>query len=343
MKTVYRAHDCRFLPFTLANMRALLLENDLLRVVVLLDKGGDIIEFRHKAKDIDFMYHFEDGLRAPDGAPGAFLRSYEGGWQELFPNIGDACDYRGAALDVHGEAFMRAWDMDVLKDTGEEVSVRLSVSLQTMPFDLEKILTIRLHQPALFIAQRAVNRGGAPLPCMWGQHPALGGLFLASPVLIDMPKGRGVTYHTSFHPAFPANHAFDWPQAGGLDLSVMPAIQGKWAGLCALSHLSENWYACTSPSLGVGFGLAFDPAVYRHLWLWMVYNGYEHYPWYGRTRTIAIEPYSSLPDNLPGAIEAGEALWIDPGEQLETWVTAVCYAYDGHVRGIGRDGSVSFC
>ena len=46
---VYKKHGCRVTEFTICSMCALALENDKVRVTVLLDKGAEIVEFRDKA------------------------------------------------------------------------------------------------------------------------------------------------------------------------------------------------------------------------------------------------------------------------------------------------------
>ncbi|MCE5329171.1 hypothetical protein LLG07_02410 [bacterium] len=59
---------------------------------------------------------------------GAFLDEYEGGWQELLPNINDPTNYKGSSLGFHGEACFRIWDYQVITDTVEEVKIRFSLS-----------------------------------------------------------------------------------------------------------------------------------------------------------------------------------------------------------------------
>ena len=45
------------------------LENEVVRVEVLVDKGSDIISFLHKPSDTDFMWHREAGLRGRASGP----------------------------------------------------------------------------------------------------------------------------------------------------------------------------------------------------------------------------------------------------------------------------------
>src|SRR5207249_3300004 len=52
---------CRVTMGQLNGMRTLTIENGLLEAVLLLDKGGDIIELRDKTFDIDVMWHSPKG------------------------------------------------------------------------------------------------------------------------------------------------------------------------------------------------------------------------------------------------------------------------------------------
>lgn len=60
--------DCRISTETMAGWRAIVLENDLLQVVVLPDKGADIQRLIHKPSGVDVLYQSHWGLQPP-GAP----------------------------------------------------------------------------------------------------------------------------------------------------------------------------------------------------------------------------------------------------------------------------------
>ena len=63
---------------------AVVLENEVLRVTVLLD-GGHVVEFNHKPRDLDHVWLAPDAFPRPGPD---FLDSYPGGWQEVLPNGG---------------------------------------------------------------------------------------------------------------------------------------------------------------------------------------------------------------------------------------------------------------
>ena len=58
-----RNYGCRLTEMVLAGYRAVVLENEKLRVTVIADKGADIYEFLYKPRDVDFMWRSWVGLR----------------------------------------------------------------------------------------------------------------------------------------------------------------------------------------------------------------------------------------------------------------------------------------
>jgi len=61
-KAIYRNHGCRITDeLVYKGMRTIILENELIRVGILIDKGTDIFEFLYKPTDTDFL------LRSPIG------------------------------------------------------------------------------------------------------------------------------------------------------------------------------------------------------------------------------------------------------------------------------------
>ena len=96
-------------------LRVMTLENESIKVAVLLDKGADIFEFIHKRSDTDFMWRSPLGVRPQamnlntiPSADGSFMDYYEGGWQEVFPNGGRPCVYKGCEM---GQGRRTCWSV----------------------------------------------------------------------------------------------------------------------------------------------------------------------------------------------------------------------------------------
>ena len=97
-----RNFGCRINEYTYRGLKTVFMENELLRVGILADKGTDIFEFLHKPSDTDFMWRSYLGVRqftnyilTSPPSNGPWLDYYEGGWQECLPNAGNFCSGNG--------------------------------------------------------------------------------------------------------------------------------------------------------------------------------------------------------------------------------------------------------
>jgi hypothetical protein len=345
-----RLHD-----YTLQGYRTIALENEVVRVEVLVDKGSDIVAFLHKPSDTDFMWRREIGLQPaglgaePRGADEfVFVDQYEGGWQECLPNGGASVLYKGARLPFHGELLTRRFAVTVIEDRPEVVSVRLSVRALRMPLLLEKTLTLRSGRAVLEIDERLTNLADEELDIMWGHHPAFGPPFLDDSCRIDVPACYATTERAERWPDSRIAWAqpFEWPGAplvdgGTRDLSVVPGMETRTADWVRLYGFEEGWYGITSGRRRVGFGLRWDAAHFRHLWYWHVFGGMSGYPWWGLNYDCALEPWTSWPDGgLDEAIGNGSALKVQPRGVIETKLLAVAYAGMDRISGITPEGDV---
>ena len=338
---VFSGGGCRVSDeWTYKGMRAVILENDLLRVVVLVDKGSDIIEFRYKPYDVNFL--LDRGIRAPLSGDAlgetAVVDYYSGGWNEILPSGGAASSYRGAKFGEHGEISLIPWRHAVIEDRPDRAAVKLWVRAFRTPFYLEKTLSLVADKAALFIEERLTNEAGEPVHCMWGQHIAFGNPFLLDGALIHIPAKR-ILVHEHMEGYEPRRFAPEadsaWPHvpgaAGGtVDARVVPPYGDEHTQEIAyLTELTGGWYAITNPAKRVGFGLQFDHTLFRYVWYWQQLSDVATgYPWWGRLHTTALEPWTSYPTNgLGDAVANGSALLLQPGETVETRLCAV--AFDG--------------
>ncbi|MFI6604261.1 DUF4432 family protein [Nonomuraea sp. NPDC050536] len=308
-------------------MRAVVLENDKLRVTVLPEKGGDVVEFLHKPTDTDFVWLSPQGLRNPrDHFLGAaddvaqFIDHYEGGWQEIFPSGGAPSVYRGARLAQHGEVAGLPWDCQVVSDTEDEVAVRLTVRTRRLPYRVERTLRLVYGAAALEVESRATNEAGIPLHAMWGQHLVYGRPFLRPGATIRLPDGIQVIPHdVAINPPqrrVQQGGPWQWPkvptpEGGQTDLSVVPE-QGAPSDVLYLTGFTEGWYEIATD---IGMRVEWDARALPYLWMWQEVGASQEYPWWGRVYTIGLEPFSSMPTNgLAEAVENGTALLLQPHE-----------------------------
>lgn len=352
MRSSPRNHGCRITVGTIEGLDVVVLENATLRVGVLAGKGADVFEFRYKPRDADPLWRAPNGIVNPArGTPtssladGAFMDAYEGGWQELFPTLGAPAEFHGVQLGEHGEVALLPWDVRIDRDDPEGVSVTFSVACRRTPFRLRRTLSLAGDAAVLRIDEEAENTGAEELDFMWGHHPVLGAPFLAPGGTLSLPGGRVQATALTPDGCRPAGEATDWPRycspAGHEeDLRRLPEPDPAHVDELYVSEMPAGWYAVTNPQLGVGFGLRWDLETFPYLWLWRTLGPAPGFPWYGRTYTLGLEPFSSVPPQYDAAREAGTLHRLGPGAALSTSLTAVAFAGDGPVEEIDADGTV---
>lgn len=314
---------------------AVVMENEVIRLEILVDKGTDIVEFLYKPLDIDFMWRGPNLTHKPfslittaQGKLGNFMDYYPGGWQEIFPNGGGPCEYKGAVLGLHGEVALQPWKYSVTEDTGSRLSMKFSTATYRTPFLLEKTLSIERNRPELHISEEIKNLSGDEMDFMWGHHPAIGKPFLSEDCVIKI-KGAKVTVGPGDGRSYTnlKQTSGKWPLVEGIDgknmvdISICPSENDRVSEVMFLSELQEGRYEIYNKKLKAGFKLEFPPDVFRYVWFWRIAKGSFDYPWYGRTYNVALEPFSSLP-NLAEAVKRGDSLKLKPGNSLSATLTA---------------------
>ena len=357
----YPGHGCWISDkWQFNGMRTLIMENNLLRIVILIDKGTDIVEFRHKPADIDFLLQLPGGIRNPKhDIPSAytgstFLDYYSGGWNEVLPNGGPLVNYRGAELGQHGEISLVPWEYAILTDTPEKISVRFRVNAVRTPLSVEKTLTLNHNEAKLIIEETLTNHAGETVQCMWGQHIAFGRPFLNEGAIIDVPECRFIVHEAmdGYEPRrfmpdsqTPINEVPCSDGSHKIDARIVPPFGDEQAQEMAyLAELQDGWYAIRNPHRGVGFGLHFDHSLFKYVWYWQqLGNVAGGYPWWGNLHCTALEPWTSYPTGgLNEAIDNGSALTLGAGETVSHRMIATAFNATGAVHGIDEHGDITF-
>jgi hypothetical protein len=267
---------------------AVVLENTTLRVTVLAGKGTDIVELNYKPLDLDFAPISPGGVRVPRNDQGdAFMDHYPGGWQEVLPNGGVPTGHAGATYGQHGEVSLVPWDHWIERDDPAGVTVAFEIALRTVPLRLTKRLSLDRTTASLRFQETLVNESDVEVDAMWGHHIAFGPPFLTSDTRLETAVEA---------PALGQGSSIDY--LTGLDVYT---IRDDRIGL------RVTWDARTMP----------------YLWVWQERGATRSYPWWGRLRTIGLEPFSSYPtDGLAEAVRNDTALRLAPREARDFDLTA---------------------
>ena len=352
-----RTSGCRISDaWTYRGLKTVVLENELLRVSVLADKGADIFELVHKPSDTDFMWRTPWSVRdvskwvpSTGWGAGVWHDAYIGGWQTIAPTGGQPQTYAGADIGQHTEATLMPWDVQILEDTPERVSAKFWVRTVRTPFWIEKTLTLESGSAVLTVEDSVTNEAAEPAEAEWGQHVALGEPFLTENCIFDLPGANHFAPREAEETGacrIKPGTSGQWPDAEGadgetVDLRMFPAKSERLADYMVFKDLSDGWYAVTNPDRGVGIGLVWPKETFKYLWYWQVFGGGSGYPWYGRNYNVGLEPFTSLASGVPEP-DSNErtAVIFQPGETRKAVVKAVAYESTKGVKAIGSDGDV---
>ncbi|MER3436407.1 MAG: hypothetical protein C4346_01565 [Chloroflexota bacterium] len=338
-------------------VRAVRLENERFAATVLVDKGADIYELVDKRTGIDVLWKSPWGLRRPGGgiptagnSEVAWLEAYEGGWQEIFPNGGNACLYKGVEMNFHGEASAIAWDYQI-EQRPDAALLHLSVHLARSPFHVERTMRIEPGRAALWIDERITNTAREPMDYMWGHHPAYGAPFLSGACRIDTNAQALVAddrHNPPHNPLVPGTRV-TWPisqhDGQSLDLRLVPGPDTPRGMMAYLTEFADPaaWYAITNTELGIGVGLVWQRDDFPHAWLWQEMHASPGYPWYGSVYVMAIEPFTSMPGHgLVAMMEkTGMHRTLKPGATATASLCALLYEAREPVVRITAGGEIA--
>lgn len=315
-------------------LNALVLENALLRVTVVPSMGGHVAELVDVASGRDLLWR--NPRMAPRLAPyGAYFDDWwSGGWDEIFPS-GDLGHLHGEALPYMGEMWCVPWEAtaNVTAD-GQAGSIDAVGHGTVSAARFERRLLLATHEPILRVIYRIENLDVRALPFTWGIHPAFA---IGSAHRIDLP-GAAMRVGVSSSPELgAAGDAYAWPlmpdptATGGLrDISMVRGREAAVFGGHWATALTAGWLALTDTATRRGVAIAFDREVFPSAWLWQVYGG-----WRGHHH-LALEPWTSIPMDLDGALATGRARSLAPGETFETEVAFILYEGLERVMAVDR-------
>lgn len=318
--------------WTYHGFRAIVLENRYVRATVLPELGAKVWSLIDKVADRELLWHNPRVPPRPVHYGAAYDDWFCGGWDELFPNDAPT-SVAGEPYPDHGELWSMPFTWDVAVEEGA-VTLRMQRSGVVTNTSIEKRITLRADAPLLRFGHRMTNHGPKPLDYLWKLHPALN---ITSNSRIDLPARR-VIVDPGFRDRLGVD-AFTWPHAptasGTVDMRQVPPQEAATCDFYYATELDAGWCALTDSATRSGFGLVFDPALFRSVWVFGAYGG-----WRG-LYTAILEPCTGYPYRLEEAIAAGTASRAEVGQTLETEVTAVLYNGLQEVTAISSHGEVT--
>jgi len=295
---------------------AVVLENRVLRVVVLPQAGGKIWQITYKPHDADLLWNNPriPPAKLPIGS--LYDDVWSGGWDELFPND-EVAVIEGEAYPDHGELWTGTWCAEPFSQP-DLAGVRLRYITPISSVEVEKTIRLRGDQACIEFEHHFTNRGRTDFSFLWKLHPAMA---VTPQHRIDFPPMR-----VRLEPAFPGTLAgtsdpAEWPMiktpAGSVDLRRITPESARQLYFFYGSEMKGNWCALTNSATGLACGLQFDAAIFPCCWLFATYGGWRNY------NVAVLEPCTGYPLNFEAMKSAGRHRTLKPGESLRTDVRFV--------------------
>jgi hypothetical protein len=281
-------------------MRLAVLENDRQRVTVAPAIGGRVVSWVDRPSGREALWR-NPQLALKCCAPGAgYDSNFYGGMDELLP-----CDMpetiNGIACPDHGEL----WTLPLADErAGDTLILRGRLPL----FGLDYERRMRLEDNRLINEYRIANTAQTGRRFQWKLHAALAvqpGDRIACPATTACVADTAWSRRKTTTP-------FAWPDADGLDMSLVPAPDGTTEFLC-LCGLTEGWMALQAQD-GARIECRFDRKVFPFCCYFASYGAM------GGAFTGLLQPCTTLPVPVNAAAEKGACAQLRPGEVLTTTV-----------------------
>ena len=270
---------------------------------VVLSNGDIEVHVRpHRGGDISAIYRTEESTNllleltptlAPTESDDSWTQwhgAYDGGWQSLFPNAGDATEVEEQWWPFHGESPRRRWRVE---DVSTE-SVALVCDLDSVALTARRQISLsgcRVDQRERLTAADAAG----PVDFMWVQHLAIGSLFMRPGMRLFLDATECLIEELREGSDTRAELPAGWQpwdsEAGRLDF--IPPSSAPRRYLAYARGLNQGRAVVADRQ--VGLALTWDCAMFPFVWLWQENCYSPGFPWEGRTRAWGIEPATSWP------------------------------------------------
>ncbi len=302
--STYQKTECR-------GLKAIVLENESIRSVILPDYGGKMVSFFDKSIGYEWLYQAKnESLTIPPY--GADFSEYDSsGFDEMFPGIDQGPHPNGEEIPDHGEVWALPWACRPTVD-----GVELSVKSPKFPYVLKK--RMRLHGNTVEIHYEATNKSSKPFPFIWTPHALLN---MNESTEIEVPAGmnqvmsvEGGSEHLG---GWGTNHTY--PETASLktgeriNLSHLePVEEGTAEKFYFTEPLSEGWCSLVQADVQRRLTYRFPKEKVPYLGVWKTRGGYrgEH--------NVALEPCTGVYDDVYLAEKIGKASSI-PAEGSYSW------------------------
>jgi hypothetical protein len=301
--------------------KAVTLENERLRAVILPRLGGRVWSLQDRVRDREWIWH-RDGVELNAAEPGAeYDAVWAGGWEELFPNDAPGI-FEGRQLPDHGEWWTLAFKASSTSDE-DSARVRLTATSRIRRATCVKEFILPHDAASLTVSYSIQSLEQEPFHFLFKQHlPVL----ITPQCRLALPGGRVEAVDPSFGTVLNGPGPFDWPGeaapgSGVADLRDIPAATQRAREFVYVRDVPHGWCGIDDLSKNASLRMRFDTGRLPYVWFFLSYGGWRD------VYTAVLEPCTNLPKDLAQAVRAGQSARLMPDGVFTTTV-------DVHLGGV---------
>ena len=274
-------------------MSTLVLENDLVRAVVVPELGARILSLIYKPSETNFAWHSPD---APLEKPKAELENVSG-FFDCVPTT-DPCTFKGRNLPLGGEVSSVPWRILKTERTSKAALIRAEAKCSIYPFVIRKEISLTKNKPVLSLKYELRNTSNETLEYHYSSHNTLQVSPFHRLVLPSEVSKVKLGYEGQFGKM---GEEIPWPEAPDrkgerIDVSKIRDPCEKTMENLYTDRLKEKWCALVNESRKEAIGFRFEGDALPYILLCTNNSGWRGYYF------AAIEPVTGRPDNLDVAV-----------------------------------------
>lgn len=305
------------------------LSNPQIRLVVVPGAGGKILNMEYRPVAHEWLWQNPRIALEPVSVGDVFDDHWCGGADVFFPTC-YPCSWNAQNIPDAGEMWSIPWRYSVAEDE-KGASLVLTAGGRIFPFESKRVIRLGQDGRSVVMNVEIGNAGHAPMPFVFGFHPALS---VHEQQRIWLPPGSAEVLESSGDAMGQTGQTYTWPDLAvhGLrrDMSRIPPMGlGEYGGHMFTPDDGEVWWAVTDGSDGAGLKLIAQKPAFKNIWMWQVYGGWRGY------YHVALEPWTSNRLTLSEAVVENRVDWIAPGE---TWGAEIRLVFFG--RSAEMDGDM---
>lgn len=270
----------------LNHLKAVILENEKIQVILLPERGAEIHRIRHRQTGLDYLYlkqgeieKFEADVQSQTvKAPEDYFFC---GFYTMFPNAATPAELDSRKYEFHGDVRHVAWGYQI-----DGSNLILTGHSRNMPLGIRRVLNLDSASPRITVMDEIFcdESAGERIPFIYGLHP----------------------YH-----GYPLYDEGTVVKVDNEVIKTLPARTEKLVELGDVPHVGD--IQIFNPKLNAGIRIQFDHSFMKYVWVWFHFN-----PEINEYVGSLLPCTNTWAGGIEKALEIGSALWLEPGQSMTT-------------------------